>query len=204
VPVWPEPGSYELPPIDRVGEHWLLDSKGAPAPLLGLARGEATVIAFVYRHCPAACPAALSVLQQVDREIARDDDLRASVRLVAVSFDPSRDRPEAMAEWRERFAPASDWRFLTAAGDAEITPVLADFDQSAIRLVMGDDGVPTLLWRHVLKVFLVDDSGQVRNVYSSGILSPEPVLADLRTLRLEARVETAAGGARGPTTFGSR
>jgi hypothetical protein len=34
----------------------------------------------------------------------------------------------------------------------------------------------------VLKVFLVDARGAVRNVYSSGFLSPELLLVDARTV----------------------
>jgi hypothetical protein len=44
----------------------------------------------------------------------------------------------------------------------------------------------------VLKVFLVDARGAVRNVYSSGFLSPELLLVDARTVLLGG-VPTLAG-----------
>jgi hypothetical protein len=40
--------------------------------------------------------------------------------------------------------------------------------------------------RHVLKVFLVDHTGAVRNIYSTGVLDPRLVLNDLRTVVGEA------------------
>ena len=45
-------------------------------------------------------------------------------------------------------------------------------------------GRPTGRIRHVLKVFLVDRGGFIRNVYSAGFLVPELVLNDIRTLTL--------------------
>ena len=56
----PPAGSYELPPIGRVAEHWLLDETGSRVPLLGLAPGQVALVSLIYTHCPAACPAALS------------------------------------------------------------------------------------------------------------------------------------------------
>jgi hypothetical protein len=45
-----------------------------------------------------------------------------------------------------------------------------------------DHGRPTGRIRHVLKVFLVDRAGFIRNVYSAGFLVPELVLNDIRTV----------------------
>jgi cytochrome oxidase Cu insertion factor (SCO1/SenC/PrrC family) len=38
---------------------------------------------------------------------------------------------------------------------------------------------------HILRVFLIDRSGQIRNIYSSGTLDPRLVVADVKTLLLE-------------------
>ena len=47
--------------------------------------------------------------------------------------------------------------------------------------------IPTWPWadpaqRHVVKIFLVDDALRVRNVYSSGFLDADLVLADVATV----------------------
>jgi len=176
----PEPGSYELPPIDRVGPHALLGATGAREPLLGLARGELALVSFVYLHCGEACPLATALLQRLDRELARDPRLAARVELVTVSFDPRRDTPEKLRELRDRLAPQGRWRFLTAPDEAALRPVLADFGQDAV-WIPGEPNAPDAL-RHVLKVFVVDASGAVRQIYSTGFLDSRLVLADLRTL----------------------
>lgn len=179
----PAPGSYELPAIARVTEFPLLDERGKAAPLLGLAPGQVAIVSFVYTRCGdgRGCPAALAVTQRLDRAIAADASLAGRVRLATVSFDPAHDTPARMAELRTALAPRGDWRFLTAASRDAIAPVLAGFGQDALPLV-GPDAEALGLFRHVLKVFLVDASGGVRNIYSAGFLSPELLLVDARTV----------------------
>lgn len=176
----PAPGSYELPPIDRVGEHALLGTSGAAEPLLGLARGELALVSFVYLQCGEACPLSTALLHRLDGELAKDAALAKRVSLVTVSFDPRRDTPEKMRALRESLKPRGRWRFLTARDEAALRPVLADFGQDAV-WIPGEQNAPDAL-RHVLKVFVVDASGAVRQIYSTGFLDPRLVLADLRTL----------------------
>lgn len=176
----PAPGSYELPPIDHVGEHALLGTTGAPEPLLGLAPGELALVSFVYLQCGEACPLSTALLHRLDGELAKDAALAERVALVTVSFDPRRDTPEKMRALRKQLAPKGRWRFLTAKNEAALRPVLADFGQDAV-WIPGEENAPDAL-RHVLKVFVVDASGAVRQIYSTGFLDPRLVLADLRTL----------------------
>lgn len=190
----PTPGSYELPAIARVADARLLDEAGAPAPLLDLAPGQLAFVSFVYTHCAdgGGCPLALATLQHLDRAVVADPALRGRVRLVTVSFDPARDTPAAMRALRERMRPVGDWRFRTARDPAAIAPVLAAFGQDAVTLVDAG-GRSTGLLRHLLKVFLVDASGAVRNVYGADFLSAELLALDARTVLLDAQ-HVAAGG----------
>jgi cytochrome oxidase Cu insertion factor (SCO1/SenC/PrrC family) len=176
----PVPGSYELPPIDRVAQHQLLGTSGRPEPLLDLKRGELALISFVYLSCGEACPLATALLHRLDGELARQPDLARRVELVTVSFDPRRDTPAAMRALEQRLAPKGRWRFLTAANEAALRPVLADFGQDAV-WIPGGENAPDAL-RHVLKVFVVDAHGAIRQIYSTGYLDVRLVFADLRTL----------------------
>jgi cytochrome oxidase Cu insertion factor (SCO1/SenC/PrrC family) len=182
----PAPGSYELPPIQRVSDASVLDESGAPAPLLGLAPGQVAFVSFSYTRCAdgGGCPLALAVLQRLDRRIAADSALRGRVRLATLSFDPTYDTPPVMQELRARMRPAADWRFLTGRNVDALAPVLADFGQDALPLV-DDDGRELGVYRHILKVFLVDAAGAVRNVYSAGFLSADLLAVDARTVLLE-------------------
>jgi cytochrome oxidase Cu insertion factor (SCO1/SenC/PrrC family) len=192
----PAPGSYELPAIARVGDARVLDEAGAPAPLLDLAPGQLAFVSFVYAHCAdgGGCPLALATLQRLDRAVAADPALRGRVRLVTVSFDPARDTPAVMRALRERMRPTGDWRFRTAADAAAIAPVLTAFGQDAVMLVDAQ-GRETGVLRHLLKVYLVDAAGDVRNIYGADFLSAELLALDARTVLLDAR-HAAAGAAR--------
>lgn len=182
----PAAGSYELPPIDRVSEHVLVDADGSAAPLLALAPGRFAVVAFVYLNChdAAGCPLLLSTLQQSDRRIAASPALRGRVRLATVSFDPARDTPAQLAQLREHLAPQGDWRFFTARDEAMLSPVLADFGQDAVPELVREGEAEGAL-RHVAKVFLIDGERRIRNVYGSGFLDARILIRDLETLLAE-------------------
>jgi cytochrome oxidase Cu insertion factor (SCO1/SenC/PrrC family) len=174
----PAAGSYELPPIQRVGEHELLDENGSPAPVLRLAPNEVALVSFVYLSCPDSCPTATATLAALDAKLAERPELGSRVKLVTVSFDPARDTPERMAALRRGLSPRGRWHFATAASGSALQPVLDDFGQDAMPL--SDDAAERIA--HVLKVFLVDGQGRVRNIYSSGFLDLRLLLADLETV----------------------
>lgn len=176
----PEPGSYELPAIFRVPEHRLIDTAGTQVPVLGLGESELALVSFIYTHCSQAdgCPLAIATLQRLDRQLAG----QIGVRLVTVSFDPERDTPEKMETLRRSLRPRGDWRFLTASSPEAIQPVLESYGQHVARTAAN----PAVL-SHVLKVFLVDAHGDVRNIYSTGLLDPRLILADIETLRRDPR-----------------
>jgi len=177
----PPPGSYELPVIRRVRDRDLLDASGREARLLDLAGDQVAIVSFVYRSCAdaSACPLALSVFKRLDAELARLPSLAPRVRLVTVSFDPAHDTPEGMDALRRRLAPASDWRFLTAPSRDAIDPVLADFGQEVAwrAAARGDEEVAS----HLLRIYLVDASGGVRNVYGADLLDVDLLRNDAAT-----------------------
>ena len=182
----PEPGSYELPAIRQVSDRLLLDANGETRSLLPPRGEQLTLVSFVYTSCSQAsgCPAAFATLRQLDRRLALRPEHAKRVRLVTVSFDPERDTPERMARVRSQLAPRTDWRFLTAADPEVLAPILDEFGQRVYERVT-DSRVPTGVLEHVLQISLVDSERAVRNVYSSGLLDPALVVADLETLLLE-------------------
>jgi len=182
----PPPGSYSLPVITTVRDHALIDSDGGPTTLFALKPGCLAVVAFVYTSCveAAGCPVSMAVLHGLDQALADDPELAHAATLLAISFDPERDTPAQMASVRRSHAPRADWRFATTAGPAQLDPLLADFGQPVAKLRFAD-GEWSGLFRHVLKVFLLDGQNRVRNIYSAGFLNVRLVLNDLRTLARE-------------------
>jgi cytochrome oxidase Cu insertion factor (SCO1/SenC/PrrC family) len=182
----PPAGSYDLPVVSTVRDHALLDSDGRATTLFALKHDRLAVVAFVYTSCIEAtgCPVSMAVLHGLDAALADDPQLKPAVTLIAVSFDPERDTPERMAVTRRSHAPRSDWHFATTAGPASLDPLLVDFGQPVAKLRFPD-GEWSGLFRHVLKVFLLDRANRVRNIYSTGFLNVRLVLNDLRTLAHE-------------------
>jgi cytochrome c peroxidase len=179
----PAPGSYTLPIIKSVTDHPVLDAEGQATSLFALKQGRIAVVAFVYTTCTeaAGCPLSQAVMQRIDRGLAADADLARRVRLITISFDPERDTAARMKTVSGFYQPQTDWQFVTTTNDAELQPLLVDFGQPVAKLRFAD-GQWSGLFRHVLKVFLLDLDNHVRNIYSVGFLNPQLVLNDLRTV----------------------
>jgi cytochrome oxidase Cu insertion factor (SCO1/SenC/PrrC family) len=184
----PPPGSYALPVIARVGDHPLLGDDGNATTLFALTGDRLAVVSFVYTSCVEAvgCPMSHAVLHGLDRALDADPALARRVTLVTLSFDADRDTPERMAAQRQLHDPRTEWRFATTRGGAELQALLDDFDQPVAKL-RYEDGTWSGLFRHVLKVFLLDARHRVRAIYSTGFLNQALVLNDLKTLAAEPR-----------------
>jgi cytochrome c peroxidase len=184
----PEPGSYELPPMGRVGEHPLIVAEGTRTTLATLVENRFAVVSFVYGTCSEAngCPLSNAVLQRLDRLVTADPDLSRRTQILTVSFDPARDTPQRLAAMQRMRAEGSNWRFVTSPGEAALAALLDDFGQTISKL-KNADGSATTTYRHVLKVFLLDRERKIRNIYSVGFLDADLLLADLKTLLVERR-----------------
>jgi cytochrome oxidase Cu insertion factor (SCO1/SenC/PrrC family) len=184
----PAPGSYTLPVVTPAADGALLDTDGTPVRLASLTRGRITVMSFIYSRCsaPKACPYATGVLRELHAHSAQDPALAQSLRLVSLSFDPANDTPRRMAEISVVAADhpkAAPWHFMTTRSQAQLAPILKAYGQAVD--AKRDASDPTGPLHHVLRVFLIDAAGRVRNIYSSGTLDPRLVLADIRTLMQE-------------------
>ncbi len=182
----PPPGTYTLPTIDTVTDHIFLDTKGETVNLRNLTQGKIAVLSFMYTSCAdvGGCPLAAAVLQQIDRRLHERPALAKRVTLLSVSFDPARDTPAHLAKTRDILNPRTDWHFLTTSSQAQLTPILADFNQSVVKL-SHENGDWSGLFRHVLKVYLLDANHNVRNIYSTGLFNAQLVLNDIETILLE-------------------
>lgn len=76
------------------------------------------------------------------------------------------------------------WRFLTTRSVQALLPLLAGFGQD-VTVETDALGRPTRTLNHLLKLFLVDSTLYVREIYGVATLAPQALLNDLRTLALE-------------------
>ena len=184
----PVPGSYSLPIVKPAGDGALIDSDGKPINLRDLTHGRITVLSFIYTRCAAgkACPYATSVLGRLHILSAEDKTLAANLRLVSLSFDPEYDTPQRLAAYSEcvrEVKSGCEWRFATARSRADLEFILAAYGQAVDKRANSADPQGPL--SHVLRVFLTDRAGRVRNIYSSGTLDLRLLLGDVKTLLLE-------------------
>ena len=185
----PIPGSYDLPMIKPAGDGPVLRLDGKAGRLRELMKGRITVLSFIYTRCadPTACPYALSVLHKIRTVSEQDPVIANNLRLMTFSFDPDHDKPHVLSDYTEalRQGGGSEWTFLTAANSGDLSPILKLYGQQVDR--REDPNHPLGPFSHLLRVYLIDRHGMIRNIYSTGMLDPRLVLADVRTLILEER-----------------
>jgi len=183
-------GTYSLPAIQTVADALLLDEHAQPVHLRTLAAGKITLLTFFYTYCvdPLGCPFARETLTMLRDRILADRPMAPNVRFVGITCDPLRDTPQVLSEYGASFAsdgPSFEWRFLTAKNLPALLPVLEDLGQD-VSVDMDAGGNPTRALHHMLKVFLIDPRGRVREIYSLAFIQPEVMLNDIRTLYLES------------------
>jgi len=190
----PAVGSYDLPAIKRVPGFRLLDATGRAVSTEALMAGKLAVVSFVYTGCSdrLGCPLASLALRELQARL-RDAGLASAAALVSISIDPGRDSPAQLARYAAAYgADPAVWRFLTAESEDALRRVLDAYGQDRAP-VHDARGRFTGRYRHVLKVFLVDRRGNIRNIYSTGLLAPELVINDIKTVLAEDRRAAGPG-----------
>jgi len=185
----PPAGSYTLQKIQRVADAALLDSTGRAVGLSTLTQGKITLLTFFYTYCvdPLGCPFAHTTLAELRDRVRGNRTLDGRVRFVSVSLDPTHDTPATIASYAREFTidPRFEWRFLTARRVPELLPVLDDFGQD-VSVDLDASGRATRTLHHMLKMFLIDARGEVREIYTLAFIQPQVMLNDIETLAQEA------------------
>jgi protein SCO1 len=186
----PMPGTYTLQKIFLIPKLNVLDTKGDLQPISRYTKGKITLLTFFYERCSDVngCPYAMSVFHSVKSKLEQNEKFRDSVRFVHISFDPERDTPMMMAGLEKRYSNLDnnkkniEWDFLTTKNVNDLIPVVDAFGQNVDIKVSPITKKEELSYSHVLKVFLIDKEGYIREIYSTAYLSRDMLLNDIRTL----------------------
>ncbi len=205
----PRPGTYTLHRIMAAPDGEVLGLDGRARPLSHFTRGRITLLGFIYTTCvdPHGCPLAYRVFESVRQSLEERPGSAGpprapgagggpaarppmpQVQLVTLSFDPLRDPPSVMRRYagsRVRGdGSGPPWYFLTTRSARELAPLVEGFGQDVRYTIDRSRGKPRRELSHVLKVFLIDPEGLVREIYSSTFLHPQTVLNDVETLLME-------------------
>lgn len=150
----------------------LTDTRGKKYDLREQTAGKPTLIYFGYTHCPDVCPMTLATLHRVLGSIgpAADD-----ARVLMVTVDPERDRPDTLARYVRRYGDAVHG--LT--GDpAEISRLAAAY---GVGVEPGPDDGAHGSMMHTSAIFGIDRDGRLRVLLRPD--SPDAELTeDVRTL----------------------
>ena len=186
----PRPGTYRLQKIQPAADATLLDPSGRLVQLAAETTGKITLLTFFYTYCadPIGCPLAYRSLLDVRAGVGRVAGLEQRVRFLSVSLDPTIDTPAAIGNYRDMVSQDSalEWDVLTARSVRDLLPVLEDFGQDA-SVEQAADGSARRTVHHMLKMFLIDHTGMVREIYTLAFLQPAVILNDIQTLYLEEK-----------------
>jgi cytochrome c peroxidase len=195
----PIPGSYRLPALAEAADGEVLRRSGASTTLYEVFDDAVVLLSFIYLSCSDVngCPLATAMLHRVQNRLGKDPKIAGRLRFVSLSFDPSRDTPDVMLRYSESFAGGGiEWQFLTTASEEKLQPILEGYGQR-IRKEVDAEGNELGTFSHLLRVFLIDSNRRVRNVYTVSFLHADTLIADVKTLLMEAEGGSATAGARG-------
>lgn len=138
------------------------------------------LVSFIFTTCNGTCPATTHRMSQIQQELAGRGLLKAGhVQLLSITLDPARDTPEVLRGYMKLYdADPSTWTFLTGPAD-RITKTITDWGMWARPAANGQLDHPS-------RIFLVDRTGHVREIYNLSFLKPKWVAEDVALLLREA------------------
>jgi protein SCO1/2 len=185
------PGTYRLERIMPAPEGKVLDPESKRVNLSAYTRGKVTLLSLMYTACSDehGCPLAFYSIAMIKRDLERSKAAGGRVQVVSLSFDPERDTPEVMRAYGGKHAEGASrvpWHFLTTQSRKDLVPILDRFGQDVSRPAKSEASNELL---HVLKLFLIDRNGWVREIYTTSYLMPQVVVNDIKTLLIEEGVK---------------
>lgn len=147
--------------------------------------GKVRVFACLYTVCPHGCAAVMGQL----RNLHLKHGSRSDFQLVSITVLPDRDTPEVLASYAEGLGAgkSSSWWFLTG-----IQARLWEFMEKGLGMngpepIPPDERLnPLDVYKHDLRVVLVDRRGWVRGYYE--VFHPQPEISSLFCERLDSDV----------------
>ncbi len=160
----------ELPAKDAP-DFTLTDGLTAQAVTLSGLRGTVVALAFLYTHCPDACPLTAAQFRAAQKALGAD---AARVRFVAVSVDPEGDTPAAIRDFSATHDLKENWLYLTGPRTA-LEAVWALYGIGSF-----PDPTPPFV-DHNDAIFVIDARGRERELLHSDLVLKDFV-GDLRAL----------------------
>ena len=190
----PVPGTYRLPQLGMAADGNVLDSAGHPLTLHHLIghSNKVVLLSFIYSTCSDVngCPLATAVFHKLKNRLEKEPALARRLRLITLSFNPEHDTPERMKEYGEAFQGKDvEWLFLTTRNEQALQPILRSYKQT-VEKIYDAEGKFTNTFSHNLRVYLIDQHKQIRNIYNTELLHPDTLISDIQTLLATDAIKT--------------
>lgn len=144
-------------------------------------QGRFVVMGFLYTNCPDICPLITQNLVKIQRELGYPED----VQFLGITFDPERDTPSVLANYKEVFKLNDNFDFLT--GDLATINTLMDSVRVRTEISMEtvtDEGKELYFLSHSDKIIVLDKKSRVIIEYGGSMPQvPNLIIEDFQKIR---------------------
>lgn len=160
--------SYQLVNQDSVKVSFPADFKGQPM-----------IAAYIYTSCKTICPAITANMKNISQKIPDDEQ----AQFVLISFDPKRDTPARLRDYRKEFQ-LDPQKFTLLTGDSATVYSLMDKIGIRTKVIPADSTAPNMgyMFTHTNQMNLFDSQGRIRGEYGGSMVPPKNVIEDLGKL----------------------
>jgi len=174
----PVSANPNLSVIARAPAFTLHDTSGNAVQLSDY-QGRVVLLAFIFTTCPGVCPLISRQMSVLQTGLKQEGLFGSKASLLSVTVDPKTDTAAVLAEYAQTYgADAAGWRFLRESPE-RTKPVLKAYDEWTKPLPKGEID-------HPARVYLIDQKGDIREIYSLAFFNETQALIDMRKLLGEA------------------
>lgn len=143
-------------------------------------QGRVVLLAFIFTSCPGVCPLISQQMSALQAGLKEAGLFGQQANLVSVTVDPETDTAKVLAEYAQKFgADPTGWRFLRET-PAKTQSVLKAYDEWTKLLPKGE-------LDHPARVYLIDQKGNIREIYSLVFFNEKQAQIDIKALLAETR-----------------
>jgi protein SCO1 len=142
-------------------------------------RGRVVLLAFIFTSCKSVCPLISQQMARLQGALKEAAIFASKATMLSVSVDPKTDTAEVLAQYATGYgADPAGWRFLRESPE-KTAPILKAYDEWTKQLPAGD-------LDHPARVYLIDQRGAIREVYSLSFFDEKQAYLDIQALLREA------------------
>lgn len=169
--------------IDDLGDasFQLLDQDSVSVNFPDDYKGKYVVMGFIYTNCPDICPLVTQNMMQIQEGLNDPED----VHFLGITFDPKRDTPAVLSDYKKVFELNERFDFLT--GDSLVIAQLMDSVRVRSNVSMStttDDGRELYFLNHSDKIMVMNPDSEVIIEYGGSMPQvPKLIIQDLNYIR---------------------